>query len=289
VRLTTIRTNGGTAAGRVDGDAVTLLAHEDVGALLASGAGWQTAAADATGEQVPLEQVDFAPLVVRPEKIICVGLNYRGHAIEAGLELPSVPVIFAKYHRSLIGADDDVVLPINSEQVDWEVELGLVIGTEVRHADEETALAAIAGYTVVNDVSMRDFQLRTSQFLAGKTFEASTPVGPFLVTPDEIDDPLSLSLSCAIDGKVMQDSNTSELVFTPAQIVSYVSSIITLVPGDLIATGTPGGVGGAMKPPIYLRDGNTMTTTVSGLGEQHNRCVAPQTRGALPVSGAVSA
>lgn len=276
MRLTTIRVDGGTtAAGRLDGDRITLLPFEDVGALLASGDDWQTRAASVEGPSIETSAADFAPLTPRPEKVICVGINYRDHVAEVGLTVPDYPTLFAKYSRSLIGAHDDIVLPANSDAVDWEVELGVVIGSTIRNVSTEEALAAVAGYTIVNDISMRDWQLRTTQFLQGKTFEASTPVGPFLVTPDELDDAGNLKLSCAVDGKVMQESATGDMVFSVAELISYISSFITLVPGDLIATGTPGGVGGARKPPVFLTAEQTLTSVIEGLGEQTNRCVAP--------------
>lgn len=280
MRLTTIRRAGATAAGRVDGDQITVLPFTDVGALLAAGAGWRDRAEAATGDTVPLAEADFAPLVPRPEKVLCVGVNYRDHAAEFGADPPEYPTLFAKYARSLIGANDDLVLPHNSQAVDWEVELGVVIGGVVRHASPDDALAAVAGYTIVNDVSMRDWQLRTSQFLQGKTFEASTPVGPFLVTPDEVDHARALGVTCLVDDDVMQKSVTSELVFSVAEIISYVSSFITLVPGDLIATGTPAGVGGARRPPRFLAPGQTLRSRIDGLGEQANRCLPPVPAGA---------
>lgn len=274
MRLTTIRRDGETHAGRVDGTEVVLLPFRDVGELLASGADWRERAAAATSPPLPLAEADFAPLTPRPEKIICVGVNYASHIAEVGLPAPEHLTIFAKYSRSLIGAYDDIVLPPQSHAVDWEVELGVVIGSPVRHATAEEALAAVAGYTVVNDVTMRDWQLRTSQFLQGKTFEASTPVGPFLVTPDEIDHARALDMTCAVDDTVMQKASTGELLFPVADIIAYVSSIITLVPGDLIATGTPAGIGAARKPPVFLSAGQILRTGIAGLGEQANRCVA---------------
>ena len=273
MRLATIRTEGATRAARVDGESATLLPFADVGEVLASGEDWNSRAA-VDGETVALSSVELAPVVPRPEKIVCVGLNYRAHAAEANLDLPEYPILFAKYWRSLIGPADDLVLPGNSDKVDWEAELGLVIGGPVRHADSEAARTAIAGYTVVNDISMRDWQRRTSQFLQGKTFERSTPAGPFLVTPDELDDPGRLHMTCTVDDEVMQDAFTDDLVFSPIEIVSYVSGIITLAPGDLIATGTPGGVGGARRPSIFLKAGQTVRTKIDGVGELVNRCVA---------------
>ncbi|MCW3840926.1 fumarylacetoacetate hydrolase family protein [Micromonospora yasonensis] len=274
MRLTTIRRDGDTFAGRVEGGEVVLLPFRDVGELLASGADWRERAAAPTAPSVPLAGADFAPLTPRPEKIICVGVNYASHIAEVGLPTPEHLTIFAKYSRSLIGAYDDIVLPPQSHAVDWEVELGVVIGRPVRHANPEEALAAVAGYTIVNDVTMRDWQLRTSQFLQGKTFEASTPVGPFLVTPDEVDHARALDMTCAVDDTVMQKASTGELLFPVGEIIAYLSSIITLVPGDLIATGTPAGIGAARKPPVFLAAGQTLRTGIAGLGEQANRCVA---------------
>jgi acylpyruvate hydrolase len=276
MRLATMRTSaeGATSAARCDGDHLVALPFPDLGALLASGPGWRELAADYEGESIALVDVDFAPPVPRPEKIICVGLNYRGHALEAHLELPSHPVLFGKYWRSLIGANDELQLPPNSGEVDWEAELGVVIGTPTRYVDESDALDAVAGYTIVNDISMRDWQTRTGQFLQGKTFEASTPVGPFLVTPDEVDHAKRLELKCLVDDELMQQAYTDDLVFGVAEIISYISQIITLSPGDLIATGTPAGVGGARSPAVYLKPGQHLQTVVEGLGEQRNRCVA---------------
>jgi acylpyruvate hydrolase len=273
MRLTTIRTAAGTAAGRVDGTSVTMLPSRDVAEVLASGPDWQTRVAAIDGESWAVADADLAPLVPRPEKIFGIGLNYGAHAAEANVDLPGHPVVFAKYWRSLIGPNDTLVLPSNSAMVDWEAELGIVIGEPLRYGGHEPARAAIAGYSVVNDISMRDWQRRTSQFLQGKTFEGSTPLGPVLVTPDEVDDARRLRITCAVDGVVMQDSYTDDLVFSPVEIVSYLSQIITLVPGDIIMTGTPGGVGAGRRPPVYLQDGQTLTTGIEGLGTQTNVCL----------------
>jgi acylpyruvate hydrolase len=273
MQVATIRIDAEHRAARREGDALVLLPYSDVGALLASGEDWAARAAQADGERVPVAAADFAPVVPRPEKIFGIGLNYAAHAAEANLPVSPHPPVFGMFWRSLIGPADDLVLPANSDMVDWEAELGLVIGTSVRHADLEEAEAAIAGYTIVTDVSMRDWQRRTSQFLQGKTFEASTPAGPYLVTPDEVGGARDLRVTCTIDDEVMQDASTADLIFDQAQIVSYLSQFITLVPGDLVATGTPGGVGGGRRPQIYLREGQVMRTTIEGLGEQVNHCV----------------
>jgi acylpyruvate hydrolase len=203
-----------------------------------------------------------------------------------GRDLPEYPTLFAKYARALVGAYDEVVLPSSSTKMDWEAELGVVIGAEVRHATPADARAAIAGYTVVNDVTARDWQYRTPQWLQGKTFEASTPIGPWLVTTDDpaVAEPgstsgdqksavrLGLALECEVDGDIVQKADTSDLVFAPEELVAYVSQIVTLAPGDVIATGTPGGVGHARKPPRYLRDGSVLITRVEGVGECRNVC-----------------
>jgi acylpyruvate hydrolase len=267
VKLATIRTTTGTAAVRVDDDAAVELGAADLGEFLAR-PDWRAAAESAAGTRHELAGLDYATLVPRPEKVFCVGLNYRTHILEMGRELPEYPTLFAKFARSLVGAYDPVELPAGSEQVDWEAELGVVIGAEVRHASPEQAAAAIAGYTVVNDVTARDFQFRTVEWLQGKTFERSTPVGPWLVTDAEPGE-----ISCTVDGEVVQQADTSDLVFSPADLVAYISQIITLVPGDLIATGTPGGVGHARKPARYLAEGSELVTRVEGVGELRNAVV----------------
>jgi len=273
MRLVTFRTDRGTRAGRVEGDDVVGLGFDDVGALLASD-DWESRAARAdSGPVHRLESLDLAPIVTRPSKVICLGLNYRAHIEETVREVPEYPTLFAKFADALIGAHDDIVLPSAADQPDWEVELAFVIGRRVRHATREEALHAIAGYTICNDITMRDWQRRTLQWLQGKTWECSTPVGPVLVTPDEIDHAADLALRCEVDGEVMQEARTSDMVFEPADIVAYVSTIITLRPGDLISTGTPGGIGGARTPPVFLRAGQTVRTTIEGIGEMVNRCV----------------
>lgn len=274
MRLVTFRTGaGGTACGRVDGDEVVELEYTDVGALLASGPDWQRRAGGTGGARHALDGLDLAPVVPAPSKILGVGLNYLSHIAETGRDVPRYPTLFAKFASTLVGARDDIVLPRISEKVDWEVELTVVIGTPVRHATEAEARAAIAGYTIHNDISARDFQRRTLQFLQGKIFDRTGPLGPALVTLDELDDPDDLALECAVDGEVRQSSRTSDLLFGPVDLVRYISAICTLAPGDLIATGTPGGTGGSRKPELYLRSGEVVRTAIEGLGELVNRCV----------------
>lgn len=207
---------------------------------------------------------------VRPSKTLCVGLNYRSHAQEVSAKTPDYPTLFAKFPDSLTGASSPICLPRVSEAVDWEVELGIVIGSPARRVSVDHALSYVAGMTVVNDVSMRDWQSRTSEWLAGKNFEASTPVGPTLVTLDELDDPLDLLTSCQVDGKLMQQARTSDLLFSLAELVSYASTFTTLRPGDLIATGTPAGVAIGRDDKPFLRDGQVVTATVDGIGSCRN-------------------
>ena len=277
MRLATIRTNQGTRAVRVDDDVMVETGHSSVDELLRTD-GWAKAAADADGAHYDAARADFAPLVTSPDKVICVGLNYLDHIAETGRPEPEYPTLFPKFRSTLIGAHDPIELPRDDEStsVDWEAELGLVIGSGVRRASAAQAEAAIAGYTVVNDVSVRDFQNHSPQFMPGKAWEHSTPVGPFLVTatPGE---PAHFPISCTIDGETMQASNTRELCFGPVELVRYISTFITLSPGDLIVTGTPGGVGVARDPQVFLRSGQTVVTRVDGIGECVNRCV--QTNG----------
>jgi acylpyruvate hydrolase len=274
VRLTTMRTDDGTRAARVDGDRAIELGAPDVGALLAAGPDALRDAAAARGPEHEAATLDLAPVVPRPPKIVCLGLNYEPHIREMGHDQPEVPTLFAKYTRALIGPRDPIVLPRAAQLVDWEAELAFVIGQPARHADDAAARRAIAGYTVCNDVSMRDWQGRTSQWLQGKTFERSTPLGPVLVTPDEVDDARDLALRCEVDGVVRQDARTSDLVFDPVAIVRYASTILTLEPGDVISTGTPGGVGAGLDPPVFLGPGQVVRTVIEGIGELENRCVA---------------
>jgi acylpyruvate hydrolase len=274
MRFATIRTADGTTAARSDGDTLTPLDAPDVGALLAAEGGPGGVPARAGAAPVLVAEADFAPVVPSPSKVICVGLNYRTHIQETGRELPEYPTLFAKFAETLTGSYDDLALPVVSNRVDWEAELGVIIGRPVYRAGAAEAGDAIAGYTICNDVSMRDFQRRTLQWLAGKMFQRSTPAGPYLVTPDEVGNAADLEIGCSVDGEVMQLARTSDLLFGPADVVSYISQAITLRPGDLVLTGTTGGVGDARKPPVYLKPGQVLRTWVEGLGECVNRCVA---------------
>ncbi len=271
MRLATVRRAGATAAARVEGDELVLLPYTDVVALLAD-PNWREAAAAPGGDRVALADTDLAP-AVRPEKVVCVGLNYRSHIEEMGRPLPEHPTLFIKFPDTLTGPYDDLVIPEVSAEVDWEVELGVVIGRPARNVDEAGAAACIAGYTVVNDLSMRDWQWRTMQWDQGKNFEASTPVGPFVVTGDEIGHAADLEVTCRVDGETMQTGRTADLLFKPAAIVSYVSQFTTLRPGDLIATGTPGGVGAGRDPKVFLAPGQILETAIEGIGACRNLMV----------------
>jgi acylpyruvate hydrolase len=268
--LATIRDGDRTLAVRAEGDQAVELGEVDVGAVLGR-PDWRTWAQQATGPSRAVDRLDFAPLVPRPDKVVCVGLNYRNHILEMGRELPEHPTLFAKYRSALIGAFDEISLPAVSDRVDWEAELAVVIGAPARHVTLDEAAACIAGYSVLNDVSVRDFQNRTLQWLQGKTFESSTPVGPWLVTSDEAPGP-SREITCEVGGELMQQADTADLVFDPATLVAYISDIFTLEPGDIIATGTPGGVGAARTPPRFLADGDEVVTRIAGVGECRNRC-----------------
>jgi acylpyruvate hydrolase len=272
VRLATIRTGAGTAAVRITEGGAVETGARDVGELLRDPS-WRAAAERASGATHDVDALDYATLVTNPEKIVCVGLNYRSHILEMGRELPEHPTLFAKYTSSLVGARDDIVLPRVSGQVDWECELAVIIGASVRHVSVDDAPNAIAGYSVLNDVSVRDYQNRTLQWLQGKTFESSTPLGPVLVTLDELPSD-GLELTCDVDGEQMQEGITTDLVFSPAELVSYMSDIFTLEPGDVIATGTPSGVGHARTPPRYLQDGSVVVARIEGIGECRNLCRA---------------
>ena len=267
MRLATIRTESGMSAVRIDGDEAVECGASDVGTLLAS-ADWRARAGAGDGPRHPLADLSYAPVVPRPGKIICVGLNYRSHISEMGRELPKYPTLFAKYPEALIGAFDPLTLPAESDQVDWEVELAVVVGRRVRHANADAAVDAIAGYSIINDVTLRDWQYRTSEWLQGKTFEATAPFGPHLVTTDEIAP--NAKISCLIDGEVVQDSTIADLLFGPVDLIRYISTILTLDPGDVIATGTTGGVGHARTPPRYLKSGETLVGRVDDIGETVN-------------------
>lgn len=224
-------------------------------------------------ESLPLVEGNprLGPPVGAIGKLICIGLNYIDHAAELGVDPPKDPVVFLKATSAIVGPHDTVVLPRGSKRGDWEVELGIVIGKRAKYVSEETALDHVAGYTIVNDVSERGFQLeRSGQWTKGKSCDTFGPMGPWLVTPDEVGDVQALDLSVDVNGTRMQSGNSRLMIFTVAQIVAYLSDLMTLEPGDVIATGTPPGVGMGHKPPRYLSAGDEMVLRISGLGEQRS-------------------
>ena len=208
-------------------------------------------------------------------KLVCVGLNYRDHAAETGAAVPEEPILFMKATTAINGPNDDVVIPRGAHKVDWEVELGVVIGTRARYVAANEAMDHVAGYCVVNDVSEREFQIeRLGQWTKGKSCDSFAPIGPWLVTRDEVPDPQNLDLWLEVDGHRYQNGNTRTMIFTVQHLVSYISHFMTLLPGDVIPTGTPPGVGLGQKPPVFLRPGQTMRVGIAGLGEQRQRVVA---------------
>ena len=212
----------------------------------------------------------FAPIVGNIGKFLCIGLNYSDHAAETGAAIPEHPILFFKANSAIVGANDDVIMPRGSTHTDWEVELGVVIGTTAKYVSEQEALSHVAGYCIVNDVSERHFQTQlTGQWTKGKSCDTFGPTGPFLVTRDEVPDPQALDMSLDVNGKRMQTGNTSTMIFSVAQIISHLSQLMTLHPGDIITTGTPPGVGMGIKPdPVYLKSGDVMELHISGLGQQ---------------------
>ena len=215
----------------------------------------------------------LAPLP-RPGKFICVGLNYRDHAAETKMEIPKIPTIFSKFTNTVIGPGSAIVLPRNSSQPDYEAEFAFVIGKGGRHISRDNWEEHVFGYTIVNDVSARDFQMATTQWLMGKTFDTFAPMGPYIVTADEIADPHTLDIELSIGGETLQSSNTRELIFKIPELVEFLSSVMTLEPGDIVSTGTPAGVGFARKPPRYLRAGDEVVVRIADIGELRNPVVA---------------
>jgi 2-keto-4-pentenoate hydratase/2-oxohepta-3-ene-1,7-dioic acid hydratase in catechol pathway len=218
----------------------------------------------------------IGPCVARVPKLVCVGLNYRDHAAESGNPIPKEPILFMKATTSISGPNDNVVIPKGSHKTDWEVELGIVIGSKAQYVSEADALKHVAGYCIVNDVSEREWQLeRGGNWSKGKSADTFCPMGPYLVTADEVPDPQALEIVCEVSGQKMQNGNTRNMIFTVRQLVSYASHFMTLLPGDVMPTGTPAGVGLGIKPaPHFLKPGDSMRLTVTGLGEQLQRLVA---------------
>lgn len=286
MKLVSFRADGAGRIGILRGDRVFDLGKTDPGlprcmkTLLEMGAeGLRRAAIAAEGaiEAIPSHQVDLLPPVPQPEKIICVGLNYADHAAETGIRPPREPVIFNKLPTTLRASGDPIVLPELSREVDYEAELVVVIGAGGRAIPRDKALAHVAGYTCGNDVSARDWQKGKpgGQWLLGKSFDSFAPTGPALVTADEVGDAGKLRIKCRLNGRLVQDSCTDQLIFPVAELIAYVSSVATLKPGDLIFTGTPPGVGMARTPPLYLRAGDLVEVEIERVGLLRNRVAGP--------------
>ncbi len=220
-------------------------------------------------------QPRIGPCVGSVGKLIAIGLNYADHAAEANMALPEEPIVFFKATSCISGPDDPVEIPRGSTKTDWEVELGVVIGTRAKYVSEADALSHVAGYCIVNDISERDFQLhRSGQWVKGKSHDTFAPMGPWMVTADDISDPQNLTMSLSVNGNTMQDGSTRTMHFSVATVIAHLSQFMTLHPGDVIATGTPPGVGMGLKPPVYLNVGDEMVLTIEGLGQQTQTCIA---------------
>ena len=249
---------------------------DDIGGAAVSPAGLERIAAlDPLELPAALADVRLGSCVAMPPNFHSIGLNYADHAAESNMPIPAEPILFSKATSSISGPDDDVLLPRGSQKMDWEVELGVVVGTAANYVSEADALSHVAGYCIVNDVSERAYQLEsTGQWVKGKSAPTFGPTGPWLVTPDEIGDVQDLAMFCNVNGNTMQKGSTKTMIFSVAEIISYMSRYMTLLPGDLIATGTPPGVGMGMKPQVYLKAGDEMHLGIEGLGEQRQKVVA---------------
>jgi 2-keto-4-pentenoate hydratase/2-oxohepta-3-ene-1,7-dioic acid hydratase in catechol pathway len=285
MRLATIQTSSGPRAAIRQGDGYVDI-HATDSSLPASVRGLLDAGADALKKaeaaatrpgavKVAVASGKLLAPIPDPAKIICIGLNYRDHAAESGAPIPRDPVVFTKYATALIGPGESIVLPPESQEVDYEAELVIVIGKKGRRVSKEAALGHIAGYTVGHDVSARDWQLKKDgkQWTIGKTFDTFAPLGPELVTADEVGDPHKLGIRLRLNGKTMQDSTTEQMIFSAAELVAYLSIVVTLQPGDLIYTGTPPGVGQARKPPVFLKGGDVVEVEIDRLGVLRNPVV----------------
>jgi 2-keto-4-pentenoate hydratase/2-oxohepta-3-ene-1,7-dioic acid hydratase in catechol pathway len=248
--------------GRIEGDTIIPMGPSLLEHLAGGGA--------SDGIPRPLAEAPLLAPIPNPGKVICVGLNYKDHAAESGMDLPEVPILFAKFSNSVAAPGADVRPPTGVDQIDYEAELAVIIGRRTSRVSVDDALSHVAGYACCNDVSARGLQFRTSQWMYGKAIDTFLPLGPWLVTPDEVPDPQALGIRCLVNGEVRQSSSTSEMVFGVADLISFISHTLTLAPGDVIATGTPAGVGMARKPPEYMRDGDVMQVEIDGLGTLNN-------------------
>jgi 2-keto-4-pentenoate hydratase/2-oxohepta-3-ene-1,7-dioic acid hydratase in catechol pathway len=258
--------------------------------VLAAGPHARTALAEAAqtvraeppveGAVRPVDELVLGPPIPDPDKIVCLGLNYRDHADEAGLPLPAAPMLFAKYRNSLVGPTDPIVLPAGVDSVDYEAELAVVIGATAKDVGADEALDFVAGAMALNDISARELQLQTSQWMAGKAIDTFAPCGPALVTLDELGDVQDLALATRLNGRTVQDGQTTEMIFTVAEVVAFLTRLMTLEPGDIIATGTPAGVGHTRKPPLLLCAGDVVEVEIAGIGVLRNSVISAPKRAA---------
>jgi acylpyruvate hydrolase len=266
MRLVTFDSGDGPQAGRLVDDGVVALSDPGeggLGALVRSG----LALTSPGGPALPLDGVRLLPPITDPGKIICIGLNYRAHAAEAGIEPPEIPTFFAKFGNALAAPGATVPLPACSEKVDYEAEVAFVIGDRAKDVGEDDALDCVAGYTLLNDLSARDLQFKTPQWMPGKVFDGSAPLGPALVTPDEAGPHDAIGIALTLNGEEMQSSNTGDLIFSVPALIAHLSRLMTLEPGDVVATGTPSGVGGAREPHVWLQPGDEVVVHSPQLGE----------------------
>jgi 2-keto-4-pentenoate hydratase/2-oxohepta-3-ene-1,7-dioic acid hydratase in catechol pathway len=270
MRLVSFERSGSVYAGVLGEAGVVEAGEGGIGELLRRGG---LPAELPPGDPIPLDSIALLPPVVDPQKIICLGLNYRSHAEEAGLEAPSVPTFFAKWPNALAAPGADVPLPAYSQKVDYEAEVAFVIGRRCRDVPEADALDVVAGYTLLNDLSARDYQFKTSQWGPGKVFDGSAPCGPALVTPDEAGPPDAIEISLTLNGEQMQSASTADLIHSIPAVIAYLSQLMTLEPGDLISTGTPAGVGSVREPHVWLKPGDEVVVSSPQLGELRTRLV----------------
>jgi 2-keto-4-pentenoate hydratase/2-oxohepta-3-ene-1,7-dioic acid hydratase in catechol pathway len=273
MRLVTYDAGRGPRAGVLTAEGVVDAGDGGVGALLRSGG--TSAAREVHGGAVPLDDVRLLAPVLDPDKIVCLGLNYRTHAEEAGLDPPETPTFFAKFPNALVPHGAEVPLPAFSEKVDYEAEVAFVIADRCKNVPEGEALDHIAGYTLLNDLSARDYQFKTPQWLPGKVFDGSAPCGPALVTPDEAGPPDAIEISLTLNGETMQSASTADLIHSIPALVAYLSKLMTLEPGDIVSTGTPAGVGSVREPRVWLKPGDEIVIESPQLGRLETRMGAP--------------
>ena len=280
MKLVTFTHGGSTRAGLDVGDGVADLGpggYPDVLSFLRAGDAAIRYAKEvlaSPGDVLPHSAVKIEAPIPNPPKFICIGLNYLDHAKESGMEVPTTPTVFTKYSNAVIGPGDAIEIPSVSNEVDYEAEFAFVIGKEGRNIPQDKWEEYVFGYTIVHDVSARDYQLATSQWTIGKTFDTFGPMGPSIVSKDEIGDPHNLRISLDLNGRTLQDSSTKQLIFRIPELVEYLSTVMTLLPGDIVSTGTPPGVGFARKPPIFMKPGDDVEIKVEGVGKLRNPCVA---------------